>query len=143
MVGTGVGGYTATYRIDKTSGEYSLLIKTEFFILLLALFLGTIFILPVEKLIADYGVVLIFIISSFFSGFLIGYEYPLANKIYLRNKATVSESAGILYASDLAGGWIGGIAAALFLFPVLGLLQTCIIIGFLKLVNILFLYKFK
>jgi spermidine synthase len=39
---------------------------------------------------------------------------------------------GVLYAADLAGGWIGGLATGFFLFPVLGLFNTCLLVALLK-----------
>ena len=65
-------------------------------------------------------------------GLLIGSQFPLANKIYLKNNKSVTKTAGLLYASDLVGGWFGGIAGAVILLPVLGLIGTCITVGLLK-----------
>jgi spermidine synthase len=59
----------------------------------------------------------------------------LANKIYLENSTSVSKTAGLLYASDLLGGWFGGIAGAVVLLPVLGLTGTSITVGLLKLTS--------
>ncbi|MBT8333807.1 MAG: spermidine synthase, partial [Deltaproteobacteria bacterium] len=50
-----------------------------------------------------------------------------------------SSTAGLLYASDLLGGWFGGIAGAVLLLPVLGLTGTCISVGLLKLVSFIVL----
>ena len=44
----------------------------------------------------------------------------------------LSKTAGLLYGSDLFGGWIGGIMGGVVLLPVLGLLKTCAIVVILK-----------
>ena len=76
-----------------------------------------------------------FLTLSFISGFLTGSQFPLANKLYLTRGGGLSQNAGLLYASDLLGGWLGGIAGAVVLLPVLGLIGTCITVGLLKLTS--------
>jgi spermidine synthase len=78
---------------------------------------------------------MLFLVFSFISGLLIGSQFPLANKLYLRDSTSVSRTAGLLYASDLLGGWFGGIAGAVVLLPVLGLAGTCITVALLKLAS--------
>jgi len=78
---------------------------------------------------------MLFLLISFISGFLTGSQFPLANKLYLKYRGSLSETAGLLYASDLLGGWFGGIAGAVVLLPVLGLGDTCITVGLLKLTS--------
>ena len=79
---------------------------------------------------------MLFLILSFISGFLTGSQFPLANKLYLKKSRSLSETAGLLYASDLLGGWFGGIVGAVVLLPVLGLTGTCITVGLLKLMSL-------
>jgi spermidine synthase len=80
---------------------------------------------------------LLFLVISFVSGLLIGSQFPLANKLHLRNRTSFAKTAGLLYASDLLGGWLGGIIGAVVLLPVLGLVGTCITVGLLKLASFL------
>ncbi len=78
---------------------------------------------------------MLFLIISLICGLLVGAQFPPANKIYLENRAGVSRTAGLLYASDLLGGWLGGIAGAVALLPVLGFIGTGITVGMLKLTS--------
>ena len=78
---------------------------------------------------------LLFLVISFVSGFLIGSQFPLANKLYLRNNTSLTRTVGSLYSADLLGGWLGGMIGAVVLLPVLGLVGTCITVGLLKLVS--------
>ena len=76
-----------------------------------------------------------FLTLSFISGFLTGSQFPLANKLYLEKSSNVSQTAGLLYAADLLGGWLAGIVGAVVLLPVLGLVGTCITVALLKLTS--------
>jgi spermidine synthase len=82
---------------------------------------------------------MLFLVIACICGLLIGAQFPLANKIYLRKSTSVSKTAGLLYASDLLGGWFGGIVGAVVLLPVLGLTGTCITVGLLKLTSFIVL----
>jgi spermidine synthase len=78
---------------------------------------------------------MLFLSLSFISGFLTGSQFPLANKLYLKKSRNLSQTAGLLYAADLLGGWFGGIVGAVVLLPVLGLTGTCLTVGLLKLTS--------
>jgi spermidine synthase len=78
---------------------------------------------------------LLFLSLSFISGLLTGSQFPLANILYLKRRRNLSQTAGLLYASDLLGGWFGGIVGAIVLLPVLGLTGTCLTVGLLKLTS--------
>jgi len=79
---------------------------------------------------------ILFLGLSFTSGFLTGSQFPLANKLYLRRSGHLSQTAGLLYAADLLGGWLAGILGAVVLLPVLGLTATCLTVGLLKLTSL-------
>ncbi|MFH0965021.1 MAG: spermine synthase [Planctomycetota bacterium] len=60
------------------------------------------------------------------SGFLVGAEFPLANRIYLRSRGDVPHAAGLLYGCDLLGGWLGGMLGGVLLVPLAGLWGACL-----------------
>ncbi len=80
---------------------------------------------------------LLFLVLSSICGLLVGSQFPLANKLYLSKNANLSRTAGLLYASDLLGGWLGGIVGGVVLLPVLGVAGTCISVGLLKLAGLI------
>ncbi len=86
----------------------------------------------------------VFLILFFISGLLVGLEFPLASKIYLKNTHKVGESVGTLYFADLLGGGIAGMLGGILLLPVLGVFKACMAIILFKLSSlIIFLYKGK
>lgn len=78
---------------------------------------------------------ILFLILSFISGLLVGAQFPLANKLYLKDSAGLSRTGGMLFAFDLLGGWLGGIIGAVVLLPVLGLTGTCITVALIKIAS--------
>ncbi len=76
-----------------------------------------------------------FLLASFICGLLTGSQFPLANRLYLERRRGPAGTAGLLYAADLTGGWLGGMAGAVMLLPVLGLIGTCVTVGLLKLTS--------
>jgi spermidine synthase len=75
----------------------------------------------------------------FFPGFLLGLQFPLAGKIYSEEKEEEGRVAGLLYFSDLIGGWLAGIFGGIILVPVLGLFKTCMVIVIFKMSSLLLL----
>jgi len=64
----------------------------------------------------------------------------LAGKLYLREAGNrVGRAAGVLYAGDLAGGWLAGLLAGVAFLPILGFFDTCLVIFILKLSSLLLL----
>ncbi len=78
-----------------------------------------------------------FLLISGIAGFLVGLEFPLANSLVFASGKSTARSAGLLYASDLIGGWFGGITCAVILLPVLGLSGTCITVGLVKALSLI------
>ena len=80
---------------------------------------------------------LLFLALSLIAGMLVGMQYPLANNLLLRGRKGVSRTGGMLYASDLLGGWMGGVAGGVVLLPVMGVTGTCLTVALLKLSSFL------
>ena len=71
------------------------------------------------------------------AGFLVGSQFPLANRMWLKGREDLRGGAGLLYASDLVGAFLGSIAVSVVLIPVLGILETCLLAATLKLGSLL------
>jgi len=79
-----------------------------------------------------YGV---FFLMSFLAGASIGFQFPLASKIYLglpSSRITVGKTAAVLYGADLMGGFFGGLLGGVLLLPILGLKESCFMLALIK-----------
>jgi len=135
MAGVMVGGIQMTAYIRKRTSAMPALIRLEIILVVFAMLLPFVF-LNAGSLLAypwfDYALRMVFLLLSFFSGILVGAEFPLANSEYLRISPDLSGTAGLLYSADLMGGWLGGMLGAVVLLPVLGLFQVVIALVVLK-----------
>jgi len=74
-----------------------------------------------------------FFIIAFISGIFIGAQFPLVSSIYIRKyHASVSDTAGSLFAYDMLGGWAGGVLGAVIILPIFGMINSCIILFMVK-----------
>jgi len=139
MVGLAIGGIFITHIMSRITNGKSILVKLELLVLVYSILVPVVLILFPSNL----GQTAIFvaiqaaiIILSLTSGILVGSEFPLANKIRLRDTESVGEVAGGLYACDLMGAWFGALIVGVWLIPVLGIVSTCILIACLKVVSL-------
>jgi len=138
MAGVMVGGLWMTAYLKKAETATPAIIKLELVIIVFAFLLPWIFLKAGPLLIYpwfDVSLRIIFLILSFISGMLVGSEFPLANKQYLEVSPNLSGTAGLLYSSDLLGGWLGGILGGVILLPVLGLIETSLVIIMFKVIS--------
>jgi len=140
MLGTAAGSLLITSLLDKIENDTRLFLKLELSIILFACSLPAIFLVfhpLLERPLVSSILQAIFLLLSFISGFLIGSQFPLATKIYLKFSPRVGTTAGLLYGADLIGGWIGGLIGGIILLPVLGLVRTCAIVATIKLSSLI------
>ncbi len=132
IIGNAIGGYFGNSKMfDHT--KY-LLINELSLIVLLIIMLVT---LKNHAYPLFFGTRFGFFILLVISGFLVGAEFPIANRIYLNQNMQITQTVGKLYAVDLIGGFIGAITISVILIPVLGLFQTLIIALLLKIISAL------
>ncbi len=141
MAGLTVGGWLMTRRLTRLKDDLVSLLKFEFALIIFSLSLIPLFIFLNHLQLAQFTKILsfLFFLLAGISGFLVGSEFPLANKIYSQTKE-FSRTAGILYAADLFGAWIGALAVSVCLVPVIGVINTCLILALLKTSSLAFLF---
>jgi spermidine synthase len=141
MAGAACGAMLITRVLARIKNSLRLFIQIDLAIVCFSI--GCLFMfLAVHKYLGSPSALyfrMLFLVVSFVCGLLIGSQFPLAIQIYLRSSTGLSQTAGLLYASDLLGGWLGGIIGAVVLLPVLGLVGTCITVGLLKLTSFIVL----
>jgi spermidine synthase len=138
MAGAACGAMLIANFLDRIKSSFKFFRRIDVAIMCFSMGCPLLFLAANEVLVSPntfFLFRLLFLVISFVSGLLIGSQFPLANKLYLSDSASLTTTAGSLYSSDLLGGWLGGMIGAVVLLPVLGLVGTCITVGLLKLVS--------
>jgi spermidine synthase len=150
MLGIASGSLLITKRLDQIKKDSLLFLKMEIAIILFSILFPFVFLIPSHHLENRFIYFVLYwtvLIMSLLSGMSIGLQFPLANKIYLSfrpEKRMIGETAGLLYAADLLGGFFGGLSGGILLLPILGLKETCFIMAMLKISSgLLFLLFLK
>ncbi len=140
MMGLTAGALLMIKQLPKIKKDLLVLSRLEgavtIYALLLPLFLIAlskvkgIYLYPLSQIVLPLLVAL--------TGLLVGLEFPLANKLYLRGQE-VGKTAGLLYGVDLFGSCLGALLASALLIPILGILQTCLIVSLFNLSTFLLL----
>ena len=70
---------------------------------------------------------LVFLLLAAAIGALVGFEYPIANSLYLEQRNGDSRKAGVIYGVDLVGSCLGALFAGVWMLPALGITETMIL----------------
>jgi spermidine synthase len=81
---------------------------------------------------------LVFPMLGLMAGFLTSVAFPLSVAF---TGGDAGRTAGMLYGADLLGGCLGAFLGAVFLVPVFGIAETCLIVAFVALAGALVLVK--
>lgn len=138
-----MGGAAAGARLSDGRPDRPLRRLMSFDLLLMLMLLSV----PVSarlfdlvKTAAGYGFAsALFTVMPFMAGFLVGGQFPPAVSLHLCSGSESGRSAGIVYSSDLLGGWLGGMAGGVFLLPLLGVGEVLRLAAGLKAASILLL----
>jgi len=111
-----------------------LLLINETLIILFAFFILILAQLPISGIKGEA------LISSsvFFIGLFLGFQFPLGNFLYLGKERRITETVGILFASDLIGGAFGAFLASLFIIPSLGIIPLQYFVIIIKSASFIF-----
>jgi spermidine synthase len=148
MLGIALSSFTVTRYLEGIRRDSYLFLKMEIGIILFSFLFPFVFSIPsqsLEKTAVSLWVYPLFLIMSFFSGAWIGLQFPLASKIYLAfpgKGRTPGRAAGLLYGADLLGGFLGGLFGGVLLLPVLGLKESCFMMGLIKMSSLTLLLIF-
>jgi spermidine synthase len=140
MAGLSLGGLLMSRRLTGIRKERSTLLRLELTIVLywalLPVALSTLRPRIAYPLVFTSIQGLLFFLNTL-AGFLVGSQFPLANRIWLKGRDDLRGTAGIFYACDLVGAFLGSMIISVVLFPVLGILETCLVAATLKLGSLL------
>ena len=138
MVGVAISSFSITRRQDRIKRRSLVFLTTELCLIIFAFALPFVLFIPslyIERKAYSLFYYTVFLMMSFFSGVLIGFEFPLASQLLLdtdRRKRGLGHTAGLLYGTDLLGGYFGGLIGGVGLLPILGLKNTCFILAMIK-----------
>jgi len=136
MVGISAGGLWSSKHVSQRKKSFSLFYRMEGSITIYLL-ITLICLLSIQDLIKiDILYSLLPYIALFFTlvcGIFVGAQFPIANNLYLDKPDQYTQTAGVIYASDLLGAWAGGIIITLILIPILGTIETMFILFIIKL----------
>ncbi|MBC8473857.1 MAG: hypothetical protein H8D54_03505, partial [Candidatus Omnitrophica bacterium] len=142
MIGLVLGAYFINRVLEKVD-EKSFYLKTQIFICAYPLILPIILILIAKTNITRPNIggalQLSFAFLPIIAGFLGGIQFPLANKICLKGYEDVGKTTGLLYSVDLFGACVGGILIGLLFVPILGIIQTCVLLSVINLLVLILL----
>ncbi|MFH1594151.1 MAG: hypothetical protein ABID09_05605 [Candidatus Omnitrophota bacterium] len=129
MLGLSIGSLYITKRLDNIRDPFKYYIKVQAMVLAYPLLLLAAFKafshLSSNPTLGGASSHL-FAILPFIAGFVGGLQYPLANKICSRKDRGVGRIAGITYAVDMFGSFLGAILISTLLVPILGIPITCV-----------------
>lgn len=137
MTGMALGAWLGIRRINKV--KIKILIQVHGLIIVFSLILLLGFYLlfktsPKPSVIIE----IIFLFMAGLIGGIVGFEFPIINRLYLQEKQKASlrqsygRQAGTIYGADLIGSCLGAFLISIFLIPVFGIYQTLIFLGILN-----------
>ena len=156
MAGLILGGWLITRRLNSTTSlrgatatrqshrgtNHKLFIKTQVAISIYPLILPFLFFV-FSKAKGDFSFWLgsnIFPFLPIIPGIIGGFQFPLANSLYINSVRTkTGSSAGLTYGLDIFGACIGAILTSVFLIPVIGIPMTCLLVAGLNLTGLILL----
>jgi len=140
MAGLSLGGLLMTRRLARIGKERSILWKLELAIVLywvlMPIALSTLYSRITHPLVFT-SIQGILLLMNAVAGFLVGAQFPVANRVLFKDREVLGGTAGVLYAADLVGAFLGSIVVSVVLIPVLGILETCLLAAVLKLGSLL------
>ena len=141
MIGLIAGGFTVTRIMDRLKNDLLTFTYTQIAICIYPLLLLGAFHVFKGGYAYSLGANVVFPILPAIAGFIGGFQFPLATRMYLKYNPKVGRVAGITYGVDLAGSCVGASLVSSFLVPIIGISNTCYAIALLSLVVLILLLQ--
>lgn len=132
MIGLMLGSWWVIKIMPKIKDDLAAFIRTQLSICIYPLLLPIFFYLMANtkhSLVFWIGSNIFFPFLPIVAGFIGGFQFPLANKICLKENAKVGRIAGLSYGLDLLGSCLGALLTGAILIPVLGITKTCLLVA--------------
>lgn len=140
MIGLILGSQLVTRAIARNKGTLSTFIRTQISIVLYPLVLPVLFWMfaaSSSKVAVYLGSNIILPFLPIIPGLIGGFQFPLANRLYLESRRGIARAAGLTYGLDLFGACVGAIVVSVFLVPILGIFGTCLVATCLNVVALI------
>jgi spermidine synthase len=131
MAGLALGGWSATRRPLVAGDRRQALVWSEIMLIAYWLILPLV-LTALSSSTTTWVVPPVLLLLNTFGGWLVGLQFPLSSQLHLAVRGEPGYTAGVLYAADLAGAFLGAIAVGIALLPVLGTTGTCLFVVILK-----------
>jgi spermidine synthase len=144
MIGLIFGGWWASKIIEMGRGNFLNFIEAQICICIYPLILPLIFLGfagSSGKFSTYLGSNIILPFLPIIAGFIGGFQFPLANKLYLQSRDGLVKAAGLTYGVDLLGSSLGALLVSVFLLPILGIPVICLLVALLNLVSLVLLLR--
>jgi len=146
MIGLIFGGWWASKIIEKGRGSFLNFIQAQICICIYPLILPLIFLGfagSSGKFSTYLGSNIILPFLPIIAGFIGGFQFPLANKLYLQSRGGLVRAAGLTYGVDLFASCMGALLVSVFLLPILGIPVVCLMVALLNVVSLVLLLRGK
>jgi len=144
MIGLIFGGWWATNIIQNGRGNFLNFIQAQICICIYPLILPLIFLGfagSSGKFSTYLGSNIVLPFLPIIAGFIGGFQFPLANKLYLQSRKGLVQAAGLTYGLDLFGSCWGALLVSVFLLPILGIPASCLLVAILNAVSLVLLLR--
>jgi len=133
MLGLALGNFIATKNIRRFKTNSVAKIHILIALCSLVTLLGFYFLFKISP-VPSMFIEILFVISTVIFGTVVGFEFPVVNKLYLEKQKNTGKKTGIIYGADLLGSCLGASLIGIFFIPLFGIFQTVI---FLIILNFL------
>jgi len=131
MAGLALGGWTTTRGPFAARDTRRGLVRSEIALIVYWLTLPLLLI-ALSSSTTALVVTPVLLLLNTLGGWLVGLQFPLSSQLHLAARGEAGHTAGVLYAADLVGAFLGAMAVGIALLPVLGTTGTCFFVVTLK-----------